>query len=110
MKKILFVCRDNQYRSVEAERMCREIAESRGLEIEVASAGVDVGANRVVTPKLVQEYDLIAVMLPYMKDEIERYKTGKPIRVLGIPNSIDPSELKKVLAGKIPELLKNLCS
>lgn len=57
MRNILFICGKNRRRSPTAEQIF-----SNHPDIEVASAGVSVDADVLVTPELIEWADLIFVM------------------------------------------------
>jgi predicted protein tyrosine phosphatase len=76
-KHYLFVCYANEQRSRTAEEVCRKMAEQKGLDIAVSSAGIAHGANNPLTKELVNQADIIFVMEDYMQTAVEQEYGGK---------------------------------
>jgi predicted protein tyrosine phosphatase len=72
--RVLFLCSRNRRRSPTAERL---FSGQPGLE--VASAGLATDANEVVTPDLLQWADVIFVMEPSHRSQLQR-KFGAHVR------------------------------
>ncbi len=68
--KYLFVCEGNADRSPTAARICREMANERGLELEVQSSGLKVEGGRQLTREMAESADKIFVMEDYMVREV----------------------------------------
>lgn len=106
--KYLFVCLANMDRSVTAEKVCREMAQERGIEIKVESAGLDVEGGRQLTKEIAKSADRIFVMEGYMiKRVVEEY--GQPVDKLcslNIPDIYkrDDPELVQSLKEKLESL------
>ena len=106
MRRVLFVCSQNQLRSPTAEQVF-----SSWPGIEVSSAGLDNSANCPVTPELVQWADIIFVM-----EKAHRNKLSKKFRAhlksqrvicLDIPDEyeyMDP-RLVRLLKAVVPRHL-----
>jgi predicted protein tyrosine phosphatase len=106
MRRVLFVCSRNQWRSPTAEAIYRN--DSR---IDARSAGVSTSAKRRVTAKLLQWADLILVMEPDHKRRLlSQFADLGPelcIRVLDIPDDyafMDP-ELMELLRQRTEAIL-----
>lgn len=102
MPRVLFVCTQNRMRSPTAERVF-----SNRPGFEVASAGVDLGAEVPVSAELLQWADVILVMEPAHQSEIarrfRRHLKGKRIICLDIPDLftyMDP-DLVRLLEAKV---------
>ena len=104
---ILFVCSANRLRSPTAERL---FASWPGLE--VASAGIDASAERVIDAAMVAKADVIFCMEAGHRDRLrKRFKPvldGKQVIVLGIPDEYerDQPELIALLREKVPPFLE----
>lgn len=70
MKHVLFICSQNRLRSPTAEQV---FASWEG--IEVASAGLNLGADNPVTPELLEWADLVFVM-----EKVHRTKLSERFR------------------------------
>ena len=85
MRRLLFVCSRNQWRSPTAEAIYRS-----DPRVEVRSAGVSPAAKRRVTAKLLQWANVILVMEPEHKRRLlSQFADLGPdlcIRVLDIPD------------------------
>ena len=106
MRRVLFVCSRNQWRSPTAEAIYR--SDSR---IEARSAGVSPAAKRRVTAKLLQWADLVLVMEPEHKRRLlSQFADLDPdlcIRVLDIPDDyafMDP-ELVELIRERTEAIL-----
>jgi predicted protein tyrosine phosphatase len=86
VKKVLFICSRNQWRSPTAEQV---FANRPGLEVR--SAGVDKSAVEPVTPEVLEWADLIFVMERAHKTKLSRKfrasLKSRKIVVLGIPDN-----------------------
>jgi predicted protein tyrosine phosphatase len=67
----MFVCAVNRNRSKAAERICKQLAQAKGREIECTSAGVDPLAERRLTKQMAEKADIIFVMEDYMQSILE---------------------------------------
>jgi len=109
MKKILFVCSQNQLRSPTAEQIFSGMA---GLEC--ASAGTNHDAVTPVTPELVEWADVIFVMEEVHRARLStKFRTqlrGKRLVCLDIPDQyefMDPALIRLLrsrVAGTLPEV------
>ena len=106
MKRLLFICSRNQWRSPTAEAIYRD-----DPRVEVRSAGLSVSARRHVTEKLLLWADLVLVMEPSHKRRIhEAFPEIAPdlkIEVLDITDDytfMDP-ELMQLLRDGIEPFL-----
>ena len=108
MRRVLFICTANHYRSRTAEDLYRSDA-----RYEVLSAGTDVCDNepgeRPVTKELVDWADMIFVMEDYHHEVLtERFPDCRPkIVVLGVPDRFyrgDP-ELIEILRTRLAQHL-----
>lgn len=106
MKRILFICGQNRWRSPTAEHV---FAEYSGLEC--ASAGLNHDADNPVTSELVEWADIIFVMEREHKAKLtSRFNAqlgSKRIVSLGIPDKykfMDPA-LVELLKSKVTHLL-----
>lgn len=91
MQRILFICLANINRSPTAERVFREMAEKRGIEVKVSSAGIDVQDGDTENPLsefLVKNADKIFVMEEYMKNIIVKNYNADSVKIesLEIPD------------------------
>ena len=106
MKRVLFICSQNQLRSPTAEQVF-----SSHAGLEVASAGLNAGAQTPVTPELLQWADLIFVMEKAHRSKLSKKfrlsLNGKPVICLDIPDEyeyMDPI-LVKLLNTKVSKFL-----
>lgn len=103
MKKILFVCGKNRWRSPTAERIYRN--DSR---LQVRSAGVSSGAQRQVSQKDIEWCELILVMeQKYKENIVKKFKSLKlpPIHSLYIPDNyqfMDEELIELIRSGTEP--------
>jgi predicted protein tyrosine phosphatase len=67
MKKVLFVCSQNQWRSPTAE-----LVFASGYGIETASAGTNRGAQNPVSGELLEWADVIVVMENVHREKIQK--------------------------------------
>lgn len=102
MRRVLFVCSKNQWRSPTAEEV---FSDHEGLEC--ASAGLNHDAQSPLAPELVEWADIIFVMerehKTKMSARFEKYLRGKRVVCLNIPDNyqyMDP-ELIKILKAKV---------
>lgn len=110
--RVLFVCAMNKQRSVTAERLYRNDA-----RLEVRSAGVRPGANRLVTENDMAWADIVFVMEREHKASIQScfgHLPLPPIDVLDIPDEyecMDPElveMLRQMLDPEIDHLLSTM--
>jgi predicted protein tyrosine phosphatase len=106
LKKVLFVCGMNRWRSPTAEQVFSEFP-----EVECASAGLNNGAENPVTPELLEWADLVFVMERTHKTKLSRefkqHLRGARVVCLDIPDKykfMDP-ELVKLLNNKVTGFL-----
>ena len=59
--RVLFVCTGNTCRSPMAEALLKELAEERGLEIEVDSAGVFATEGQAASPNAIKTVDNVYI-------------------------------------------------
>jgi predicted protein tyrosine phosphatase len=106
MKKLLFVCSQNKWRSLTAEK----ILENHD-DFWVKSAGTENGARVKITAGLIGWADIIFVMEKKHRSRIqEKYKeyiTEKPLYVLNIPDDYQfmDKELIEILLNRIGEII-----
>jgi predicted protein tyrosine phosphatase len=106
MKKVLFVCSQNELRSPTAERVF-----SGRRDIEVASAGLNHDAPQPVTPELLAWADVIFVMekahLSRMRGRFRKHLNRQRLVCLDIPDLYDYMEpaLVELLEAKVPKYL-----
>ena len=106
MKRVLFVCSQNQLRSPTAEQVF-----STWPDLEVASAGTNHDAETPLTGELVEWADIIFVMEQAHRAKLSRQfrghlRTAKVI-CLDIPDSyafMDPA-LVRLLETRVPRFL-----
>ena len=103
---VLFICSQNRLRSPTAEQV---FASWRG--IEVASAGLNDGAQDPVTPELLEWAELIFVMEKVHRNKLTQkfraYLNRKRVVCLDIPDEyafMDPA-LVTLLKTKVPKHL-----
>jgi predicted protein tyrosine phosphatase len=106
LKRVLFICSQNRLRSPTAEQV---FASWDG--IEVASAGLNVGADNPVTAELLAWADLVFVMEKAHRNKLSKkfraYLDGKRIICLDIPDEfefMDPT-LVALLKAKVTKHL-----
>jgi len=103
--KILFVCKGNLNRSPTAERVCRELAESKGLEIEVESAGLStltsLFSGRKLTKGTADAADKIFVMEEYMKRALVRKYSQPSKKIISL-------NIQDIYITDDPELINQL--
>ena len=109
LKHILFICSQNRLRSPTAERV---FASWEG--IEVASAGLNEGAESPVTPELLGWADMVFVMEKAHRNKLSKkfreYLRSKRIICLDIPDEfefMDPT-LVSLLRAKVSKHLPRL--
>ena len=106
MKRVLFICSQNRLRSPTAEQV---FASWEG--IDVASAGLNTGAESQVTPDWAE---LIFVMEKAHRTKLGKkfraHLSGKRIVCLDIPDEYDFMDPKLValLEAKVPRYLANV--
>lgn len=106
MKRVLFICSQNKFRSPTAEAIfCTD------PNLEVASAGLDNDAKIRVTPELVEWAEVIFVMEKNHKNRLQKkfkkYLNKQRVICLGIPDKyeyMDP-ELINIFKNLVPNLL-----
>ena len=106
MKKVLFVCSQNELRSPTAEQVF-----SGRRDLEVASAGLNHDAPQPLTPALLKWADVIFVMekahLSRMRRRFRKHLNRQRLVCLDIPDRysyMDPA-LVELLEAKIPRYL-----
>ena len=109
MRKVLFICSLNRWRSPTAEQV---FASWRG--IEVASAGLNDDAESPVTPELLGWAELIFVMEEVHRNRLARkfraHLNRKRVVCLDIPDEyefMDPA-LVTLLKAKVPKHLPRI--
>lgn len=109
MKRVLFICSQNRLRSPTAEQV---FASWEG--IEVASAGLNVGADNPVTPELLAWADMVFVMEQAHRNKLSKkfraHLGSKRIICLDIPDQfefMDPT-LVALLKAKVSRHLPRL--
>lgn len=106
LKHVLFICSQNRLRSPTAEQV---FASWDG--IEVASAGLNAGADNPVTPELLAWADLVFVMERVHRNKLaKKFRAninGKRIICLDIPDEYEfmDSTLVALLQAKVPKHL-----
>jgi predicted protein tyrosine phosphatase len=102
MMRVLFICSQNRLRSPTAEQVF-----SNRLGFEVASAGLDRGAETPVSPEVVEWADVIFVMERTHRNKLSRkfrpHLKGKRVICLDIPDDyeyMDPA-LVRILEAKV---------
>ena len=102
MKRVLFICSQNRLRSPTAEQVF-----SCDPALEVASAGLNAGAQNPVTPELLEWADLVFVMERAHRNKLSKTfrasLRGKRIVCLDIPDEYEYMEplLVKLLNDKV---------
>jgi predicted protein tyrosine phosphatase len=88
MTRVLFICSQNRLRSPTAEQV---FSSWEGLE--VASAGLNDGAENAVSPELLEWAELIFVMEKAHRNKLgrkfRRHLNGKRVICLDIPDEYD---------------------
>jgi Predicted protein tyrosine phosphatase len=106
MKRVLFICSQNRLRSPTAEQVF-----SSNPALEVASAGLNPGAQNPVTPELIDWADLVFVMEKAHRNKLSKKfrssLSGKRIVCLDIPDEYEYMEplLVKLLNEKVSPFL-----
>jgi predicted protein tyrosine phosphatase len=108
MRHVLFVCSQNRLRSPTAEQIF-----SKWPGLEVASAGLDAGADNPLTRELVEWADLIFVMEKAHRSKLSRKfreaLKDQQVICLNIPDEygyMDPG-LVRLLESRVPRYLPN---
>lgn len=108
-KHYLFVCSVNLNRSKAAERICKNLAQARGLDIVCESAGVNPMAEKQVTKQAADRADFIFVMEDYMKRVLVKDFQQSEDKVISfdIPDVyyINDPVLERILINKIEPYL-----
>jgi len=106
MKHVLFVCSRNKLRSPTAEQVFSTLP-----DFEVASAGLDNGADTPLTPELVTWADIIFVMEKAHRSRLQAsfgpQLKSQHVICLDIPDRfkfMDP-DLVRILKQKVPKFL-----
>ena len=106
MKRILFICGQNELRSPTAERLF-----SGRRDLEVASAGLNHESPQPVTPELLDWADVICVMekahLIRMRRRFRKHLNRQRLICLNIPDVyefMDPA-LIELLEDRVPRYL-----
>ena len=106
MKKVLFICSQNRFRSLTAETV---FAEDSNLEVK--SAGLDNDARVRVTPELVEWAEIIFVMEKNHRNRLQKkfkkYLNKQRVICLGVPDDyeyMDPY-LVEIFKNRIPKIL-----
>lgn len=101
MKNVLFICSMNRLRSPTAETI---FSEKEGISVD--SAGLNRGAEVILSAEQLEWADLILVMekmhLRKLNEKYRQYLKGKRIVVLGIPDDYEymDEELIKILQSE----------
>ncbi|MEM6403629.1 MAG: low molecular weight protein tyrosine phosphatase family protein [Cyanobacteria bacterium P01_D01_bin.116] len=104
--KLLFLCSQNKLRSPTAEAV---FSEYEGLEVE--SAGLNKGAENLLSTESIEWADIIFVMEKAHKNKLSNnfksFMKGKRVVCLDIPDKYDymEPELIKILRKKVLPLL-----
>jgi predicted protein tyrosine phosphatase len=102
-KKLLFLCSQNRLRSPTAEAIFCDLP-----GIEVDSAGLDRGAEVVLSAEQIEWADLIFVMekahRKRLNEKYGKFLAGKEIVVLGIPDDYE------CMDPVLVDLLKEKCA
>ncbi len=105
----LFVCSANLNRSKAAERICKNLAQAKGLDIDCESAGVNPIAERQVTKQIADSADMIFVMEDYMKKILmdNFHQSEDKIVCFDIPDVfyLNDPVLERILINKIEPYL-----
>jgi predicted protein tyrosine phosphatase len=106
MQKLLFVCSQNKWRSLTAEKIFENLE-----DYSVKSAGTENGARVKITAGLIGWAEIIFVMEKKHRSRIqEKYGeslSDKPLHVLNIPDDYQfmDEELIEILEGKVGEII-----
>ena len=106
MTKVLFLCSQNRLRSPTAERVFSE-----RFDLEVASAGLDKDAEKVVTPELIEWADIIFVMERRHRNQLRKrfkpYLANARVVCLDIPDEYEVMDpiLVQLLNARVPRHL-----
>jgi predicted protein tyrosine phosphatase len=106
MQKLLFVCSQNKWRSLTAEKIFENHE-----DYSVKSAGTENSARVKITAGLIGWADIIFVMEEKHRSRIqEKFRDSlldKPIHVLNIPDNYQfmDEELIEILEGKVGEII-----
>jgi predicted protein tyrosine phosphatase len=107
MKRVLFICSQNKFRSPTAEKVF-----ANNPNLETRSAGLNSDAVNVLTPELVLWAEVIFVMEKSQKNKLQKkfkqYINKQRIICLNIPDVyefMDP-DLVLVLNEAVPKLLR----
>ena len=106
MQKILFICSQNKWRSLTAEKIFENL---EGYSVK--SAGTENGARVKITSGMIGWADLILVMEKKHRQRIQSkfgdLLTNKPIFVLNIPDDFQfmDEELIEILENRVREII-----
>ena len=106
-KKYLFVCKMGKSRSRTAARVAYEIAEERGLYVDMFFGAAYEGEIDSVTGRGLNIYRKLFVMELWMASKMRKLGYRGELRCLNIPDRysfLDP-ELIDILRGKLERLL-----
>ena len=104
--KLLFICSQNKLRSPTAEAIFFEYE-----ELEVESAGLNKGAENLLSAEMIEWADIIFVMEKSHKNKLSKnfrtFMKGKRVVCLDIPDEYDymQPELIKILKNRVLPLL-----
>lgn len=107
MQKLLFVCSQNKWRSLTAEKIFENYE-----DYAVKSAGTENGARVKITAGLIGWADIVFVMEKKHRSRMqEKFKDSllnKPLHVLNIPDDYQfmDEELIEILEGKIGAIIE----
>jgi predicted protein tyrosine phosphatase len=107
MQKLLFVCSQNKWRSLTAEKIFADLE-----EYSVKSAGTEKNARVKITAGMIGWADLILVMEKKHRSRIQEkfgdLLANKPIFVLNIPNDYQfmDEELIEILRNRVGEIIE----
>lgn len=125
---VLFVCHANLNRSPRAAEVFRKLADQKGFDVEIQSAGTDTssdnpeflrtnyGVDRTtqLTKEMLEKADVVIALDPWVTFDIETwYKYPEKIITLGIPDrfslqSGNLDELYEILNQKLEPLAEEL--
>ncbi len=106
MQKLLFVCSQNKWRSLTAEKIFEDLE-----DYSVKSAGTENGARVKITAGMIGWADLMFVMEKKHSQRIQEkfgdLLTNKPIFVLNIPDDYQfmDEELIDILNNRVGEII-----
>ncbi|MBF0410587.1 MAG: phosphotyrosine protein phosphatase [Candidatus Riflebacteria bacterium] len=107
MKKVLFICSQNKFRSPTAERIFSNLP-----DFEVSSAGINNDAANPLSSEDLEEADYIFVMEKIQRNKIQKkfkeHLKNKKIVCLDIPDEyeyMDPA-LVKLLKSKLDKFFE----